>query len=660
MGTRKSHTSNKCKKKNKKTRSKKKGGNRNTNNNLSKFIYEENIDMVKNALKNGADPNIHADDEFPLIISAILKGNLEIIKLLLENGADPNIHDDDDEFPLISAILKGNLEIIKLLLKNGANPNDKFHDNGVITYIVDDKINKNFDDWFEIFELFLIKGAYTDDVESVFTLLTRIMHGHGNNRKKWLELFNKYPQNININIDDGINTPLSGVISDYKPGNDGMDIINFLLNVKNLDINYSVSNAVLKYPKTALDAVNKELEDFEDVEKNQVTHKKLYKGLLSIKKEIINKGGKTGEELTIKPSNKQFTNDSKFIEKFEYIERVFEGEDDEDEYDEDGEQYEDHEDDIIRHNLSIITIPKGTVLFRKSKDLNSDYCGCRNKENPANYDVPTDLNVFFYFYPYYSDIIDATDDFWTNKMFILTQDIKLLNLTYPSSINRRDRHNTTYNNIFVSCRTHDPCFTDIFKKKHPDILGFLAIAENDANDHVKIYYNQDKTNKKTDKYPSFYSVLWEDSRIKGSPEIILYPFQKRFLKEIHHSIEECKTIGNNYKLLAESNDEKPIVSQLNDYLTPKGKNGKHITIFTPLKTFVVYEELDDNYKKSCVPLIMDVKSKLQTFQTTDLYKNDIVPFHKRDIDAETNTIFNKSIFKSNLNKSKGGKKCKKK
>jgi hypothetical protein len=618
MGTRKSHTSNKCKKKNKKTRSKKKGGNPNTNNNLSKFIYEENIDMVKNALKNGADPNIH----------------------------------DEDEFPLISAIRKGNLEIIKLLLENGAKPKENFNGLGLITYIVDDKINKNFDDWFEIFELFLIEGAYMNDVESVSTLLRRIMHG--NNRKKWLELFNKYPQNININIDDGIDTPLSGVISGYNPGNDGMDIINFLLNVKNLDINYSVSTTVLKYPKTALDAVNKKLEDFENIKENKITHKEQYEGLLSIKKKIIKKDGKTGEEL-IKPSNKQFTNDSKFIENFEYIERLSEDEDDEDD-----EQYEDHEDDIIRHNLSIITIPKGTVLFRKSKDLNSDYCGCRNKENPANYDVPTDLNVFFYFYPYYSDIIDATDNQMTNKMFILTQDIKLLNLTYPSSINRRDRHNTTYNNIFVSCRTHDPCFTDIFKKKHPDILGFLAIAENDANDHVKIYYNQDKTNKKTDKYPSFYSVLWEDSRIKGSPEIILYPFQKRFLKEIHHSIEECKTIGNNYKLLAESNDEKPIVSQLNDYLTPKGKNGKHITIFTPLKTFVVYEELDDNYKKSCVPLIMDVKSKLQTFQTTDLYKNDIVPFHKRDIDAETNTIFNKSIFKSNLNKSKGGKKCKKK
>jgi len=318
----------------------------------------------------------------------------------------------------------------------------------------------------------------------------------------------------------------------------------------------------------------------------------------------------TDLEVQITPSNKKYKNTSNLIED--------------------------------NNGLSFITIPKGTVLFRKSKDINSDYCGYPDGTKPNHYNAPPDTNVFFYFYPFYSDTVECANR-GTNKMFTLTQDVKLLNLTYPSTINRESVTNSTeHDNIAVSCdqksdfgHRYDPCISDDLLRRYPDVMGILDIARFNAEQHVLIYYNK--------KLPSVYSVLWEDSMMKGSPEIILYPFQERFMTEIHHSIEECEKIPKNYELLTECAPDNSIVSQLNDFLRPEGKHKKHITIFTPLKLFVVYEELDDKYKKDCVPLIMDIKSKLQVFQTDDLYTDDMVPFHKREITENINNTIIESL-----------------
>ena len=691
-----------------KPRSKKqKGGMNDADYKLIEGVNSGDIDMVRESFIEGADPNTTNDSGGPLLLDTVIEGTefvklflekgadpnaknkferngstvlmdilsysldlgnseIEIVKLLLEKGADPNIATRNGETALMLAIFNeasiDNFEIVKLLLEKGADPNITSSNSNTLIDAID--YDNDASNLFEIIKLLLEKGAYIEyynannigidiGIVRAFRELLLKINEDNDNREKWLELLNKYPKNMNVNVNEGKYSPLMEEVYDCSSDKN----VQFLLELKGLDVNYSVSTTVVKHPITALDVLNEELDSY------KTTSASYYSGCvetgLLIQKLLLDKGAKLGKELFTEQSNKHLTHNSNLIEEFEYV--IYPDdygdwdEDDEEEEEELSQSEYDDRHEIIRHKLSIITIPKGTVLFRKSKDLNSDYCGSRNnEENPANYNVPTDLNVFFYFYPYYGDTVDVAQG--TNKMFILTQDIKLLNLTYPSSINRKDRNNYYYNDIFVSCRSHDPCFTDDFKKKHPDILGFLAIAENDAEEHVRIYYNQDKKNKDKTNYPSFYSVLWEDNRIKGSPEIILYPFQERFLKEIHHSIDECKKIPNNYELLAESTEENSIVSQLNEYLSPKGKNGKHITIFTPLKLFVVYEELDDKYKKSCTPLIMDVKSKLQVFQTEDLYKNDLVPFHKRDISPTLNTEINKTIF--NMGK-KGGRRTKK-
>jgi hypothetical protein len=415
-----------------------------------------------------------------------------------------------------------------------------------------------------------------------------------------------------------------------------MDVVDYIIDLKEFDINYSINTEESAYPKTVLDFVQSKIKFNETNSIDNSDYKK-------IENKLLEKGAKNGEVLSSdKP--KLIKNNFDLIKSIKYIS----------EFDEE-------------HNLSIITIPKGTILFRKSKDINSDYCGIP-KKNKIYYLIHADHNVFFYFYPLYSDSIDATTDEMTNKMFYLTKDIQLLNLTHPSKVNREDRFDDNYNSVFQSCneiddffKSYDPCLDHYFMKSYPDVMGMLAIADSDAKDHRELYYN---TNKSEKNEALFYSVLWQDNKIKGSPEVILYPFQKRTEKKIANgglvqSIDDCNKQPKNYELLEESSKENSIVSILNEYLRPEGKNNKHITIFSPLKLFVLYEELDDKYKKSCVPLIMDIKSKLQTFQKTDLYTDDMVPFHRVNINPGTNETFNETIFKTRTKKQNAGKKGKK-
>lgn len=102
-----------------------------------------NINIIKQLLEHGADPNIKNKNwlgDTSLTITIQRANNIEkdipIIKLLLDHGADTNIITDRNLSPLDCAIRYLNtffkdspkLEIIKLLLDNGANPNvENYH-----------------------------------------------------------------------------------------------------------------------------------------------------------------------------------------------------------------------------------------------------------------------------------------------------------------------------------------------------------------------------------------------------------------------------------------------------------------------------------------------------------------------------------------------------
>lgn len=117
---------------------------------LYEISYEnDDIDRIKCIellLKYGADPNIQCfmNKRTPFML-AVKNNDFDIVKILLENGADPNIQDGTGKTPLIYAILKNNRDMVKLLLPISNNKTI----NNAKQFVLDNKL-KNFYDLFNI------------------------------------------------------------------------------------------------------------------------------------------------------------------------------------------------------------------------------------------------------------------------------------------------------------------------------------------------------------------------------------------------------------------------------------------------------------------------------------------------------------------------------
>ena len=108
---------------------------------INDAINTRNMELIKDMLDKGTDPNVIGICEEPVLICmlneelSIVNRRLldnsipidnyftEIIKLLLVNGADPNIKGHMGKTPLMIASEARNVEIVKLLIVKGADPN---------------------------------------------------------------------------------------------------------------------------------------------------------------------------------------------------------------------------------------------------------------------------------------------------------------------------------------------------------------------------------------------------------------------------------------------------------------------------------------------------------------------------------------------------------
>lgn len=105
------------------------------NEKLIKYIFNEDLEQVKECLAQGADVNFNNKRHYsPPIILASMNGNLEITKLLIEHRANVNAtskYGGEEQYystALIQSAHKGHkehLEIAKLLIDNGADINGK-------------------------------------------------------------------------------------------------------------------------------------------------------------------------------------------------------------------------------------------------------------------------------------------------------------------------------------------------------------------------------------------------------------------------------------------------------------------------------------------------------------------------------------------------------
>jgi len=282
-------------------------------------------------------------------------------------------------------------------------------------------------------------------------------------------------------------------------------------------------------------------------------------------------------------------------------------------------------DDKNTYIIHILTIPKGTVLFRAVEDEMTDYCGL-NTDN--KYCLHKNHNVFFYFYPFYSEEYVKNDKM---NAYVITENIQLVNLTCPSVLT----HTADFNeNVIKPCnivepklckkyigRSYDPCFTSEFLKRHPNIMGYIGISNIDE----KVNDTKYKTTP-----ISFYSTMWADHFRFGIPEIVLFPMKERPKREIYMTKKECMKHAFNYELLFSEtypvNGNIPMkylksdfVKRLKQYLSPNSK--QHMTIYKPLMTFVIYEMLED--KQNCIPISYSIDAKLLAFQN-DIYTDSAI------------------------------------
>jgi hypothetical protein len=75
-----------------------------------------NLEIVKLLIKNGADPRKEDAFDQNLICAAVKNENIEMVKLLMDNGADPQKKDAYDRTPVNLACRKNNLNILKYLI----------------------------------------------------------------------------------------------------------------------------------------------------------------------------------------------------------------------------------------------------------------------------------------------------------------------------------------------------------------------------------------------------------------------------------------------------------------------------------------------------------------------------------------------------------------
>jgi len=180
--------------------------------------------------------------------------------------------------------------------------------------------------------------------------------------------------------------------------------------------------------------------------------------------------------------------------------------------------------------VPLITIPKGTLLFRAVEDKEADFKGVNNCFSPQ-------YNVFFYFSPF---IVDGIPGWYTRiptmNVYVATQDIEVASLISPSKFTRATRLKKKQfmiacNKTRKSClkgRTYDPCFRENFLEKYPEILGWVALGKND----IAAFKNSVKEGIVSPDKLKFVKYVMDKRSIKGPPELAIYPLKERSMTDV--------------------------------------------------------------------------------------------------------------------------------
>ena len=221
--------------------------------------------------------------------------------------------------------------------------------------------------------------------------------------------------------------------------------------------------------------------------------------------------------------------------------------------------------------IQVKTIPKGTLLFRLTRNIRNDLRGVELDDGTRC--VTPNFNVFFYPDPFTGllSLKKWNTETDTVTVFILKKDVKVLWFLKPSKYNRntkntRRRFVTRCNRVDKGCmprplKAYDPCLSKTMIEKYPDIVGIISIALRDA-DELKT--NLKKDSKKTRRVGKYIHFAKDNRDADGVPEIALHPFVKRPSKDvIVHKGDELEI---NYKPIATFDLNSPkLISFMEDH-----------------------------------------------------------------------------------------------
>lgn len=186
--------------------------------------------------------------------------------------------------------------------------------------------------------------------------------------------------------------------------------------------------------------------------------------------------------------------------------------------------------------IPVITIPKGTLLFRATHHVEADYVG--RDMGHGKLCIPPNYNVFFYYTPFAIDSVKWYDQIMNIEACVTTRNIRIVSLISPSKYTRTSRFDKEF--VMTTCnsdelkkacfksRQADPCFRNDFLEEFPDIVGYTAIAKEDADKLVAAVKRG-----KLKKYAKYIPLTTDDRKVEGTPEIVLYPLVKRNPESIY-------------------------------------------------------------------------------------------------------------------------------
>ena len=186
--------------------------------------------------------------------------------------------------------------------------------------------------------------------------------------------------------------------------------------------------------------------------------------------------------------------------------------------------------------IPVIKIPKGTLLFRATQHTEMDYVG---RDLGGRLCIPPNYNVFFYYTPFAIDSVKWYDRIMNIEACVTTKELMIVSLISPSEFTRTSRYDSKQpfllpcnsDELKKACfksRQADPCFRDSFIEEFPQVVGYTAIAKEDA-DRLMLSIKKGKLKK----YAKYIPLAKDDRGIEGTPEVVLYPLTKRQTESIY-------------------------------------------------------------------------------------------------------------------------------